>query len=293
MFLERFDNYLRYEKRFSVHTINAYQRDLNQFKEFLALSELSFESASYGDLRSWIVDQLESKSDPSSINRKLSSVRSFYKFLIREDLIKHNPALQVKSLKVPRRLPVVIEETGLNNLLDSEDVFEQGFEGLRDKLVIELLFGTGIRLAELLFIKEGDVDIYERQIRIFGKRKKERIVPVPVSLMTLLKDYIKEKQLQHFDNSAGILIVTKTGTPAYPQLIYRVVKKYLTYITTNKKKSPHVLRHSFATGLLNKGADLNAVKELLGHSSLAATQIYTHNSVERLKTIYKQAHPKA
>jgi len=293
MFLERFDNYLRYEKRFSVHTINAYQRDLNQFKEFLTLSELSFESASYGDLRSWIVDQLESKSDPSSINRKLSSVRSFYKFLIREDLIKHNPALQVKSLKVPRRLPVVIEETGLNNLLDSEDVFEQGFEGLRDKLVIELLFGTGIRLAELLFIKEGDVDIYERQIRIFGKRKKERIVPVPVSLMTLLKDYIKEKQLQHFDNSAGILIVTKTGTPAYPQLIYRVVKKYLTYITTNKKKSPHVLRHSFATGLLNKGADLNAVKELLGHSSLAATQIYTHNSVERLKTIYKQAHPKA
>lgn len=293
MFIERFTNYLQYEKRFSAHTISAYLQDLQQFQKFLFQSELNFVDAKHHDIRSWIVDLLDKQAEPRSVQRKLSTLRTFYKFLQREMLLDANPALQVKAPRVSKRLPVFIEDTSLNSLLDNKEVFSDGFEGLRDQVVIELLFGTGIRLAELITLSDADINIYEQTIKVFGKRSKERIIPVNVSLMKLMKKYIDEKSSQNFQNLSQKLLVTSEGKSAYPKLIYRIVNKYLAYISTNEKKSPHVLRHSFATSLLNKGADLNAIKELLGHASLAATQVYTHNSVERLKTIYKQAHPKA
>ncbi|MEJ6982170.1 tyrosine-type recombinase/integrase [Pedobacter sp. P351] len=293
MFIERFTNYLHYEKRFSAHTLSAYIQDLHQFQKFLFLSEIDLASARHHDIRSWMVELLDAKTEPRTVQRKLSTLRTFYKFLQREMLIDSNPALQVKAPKISKKLPVFIEDSSMNNLLDDKNVFTGDFEGLRDQLVMELLFGTGIRLSELLILSEGDVNIYEQTIKVFGKRSKERIIPVNVTLIRLLEVYIKQKSAENFQNLSQKLIVTSEGKPAYSKLIYRIVNKYLAYISSNQKKSPHVLRHSFATSLLNKGADLNAIKELLGHASLAATQVYTHNSVERLKTIYKQAHPKA
>ena len=254
---------------------------------------MDFDAVKHHDIRSWIVDLLDKQTEPRSVQRKLSTLRTFYKFLQREMLVEANPTLQVKAPRVSKKLPVFIEDSNLNSLLDNAEMFGEGFEGLRDRVVLELLFGTGIRLAELITLSDADVNLYEQTIKVFGKRSKERIIPVNVSLMKLLKQYIEEKSKQNFQNLSQKLLVTSEGKAAYPKLIYRIVNKYLAYISTNEKKSPHVLRHSFATSLLNKGADLNAIKELLGHASLAATQVYTHNSVERLKTIYKQAHPKA
>jgi len=293
MFIERFTNYLKYEKRFSAHTVSAYLQDLHQFEVFLSLSNSDFSVATHDDIRSWMVEMLDKNREARSIQRKLSSLRTFYKFLEREMLVGNNPSRLVKAPKAPRRLPVFVEDKNVNELLDSNDIFSDNFEGLRDRVVLELLFGTGIRLAELVMLKDQDINKYEQTIRVFGKRSKERIIPLNVSLMKLLKHYIIEKSGQNFDNFSESLLVTSEGKPAYPKLIYRIVNKYLSQVSTNKKTSPHVLRHSFATSLLNKGADLNAIKELLGHSSLAATQVYTHNAAERLKTIYKQAHPKA
>ncbi|HEX8378348.1 MAG TPA: tyrosine-type recombinase/integrase [Pedobacter sp.] len=293
MFIERFNNYLQYEKRFSAHTISAYLKDLHQFQNFLSQSNTELESAQHLEIRSWVVHLLDNKTEARSVQRKLSSLRTFYKFLQREMLIEVNPTFQVKAPKIPKRLPVFVEDSKMNTLLDTAEIFSNDFEGLRDRLVVELLFGTGMRLAELVTLTNGDVNTYEQSIKVFGKRSKERIIPVNAPLMDLLAEYIKEKTNQKFSNLSSALIVTSEGKAAYPKLIYRIVNKYLSQISTHQKRSPHVLRHSFATSLLNKGADLNAIKELLGHASLAATQIYTHNSVERLKTIYKQAHPKA
>jgi integrase/recombinase XerC len=240
-----------------------------------------------------MVDLMERQKESKTIHRKLSALRSYYKFLMRENAVEVNPVLQIQPPKIPKRLPVFIEETKLNDLLDNREVFAADFNGLQARLIIELLFGTGIRLAELISLKESDVNMYEQNIRVLGKRNKERIIPVNVSLMSLIRQYVREKKDQKFCNNSASLIVTKEGKQAYPQLIYRIVKEYISLISTHDKKSPHVLRHSFATSLLNRGADINAIKELLGHASLAATQVYTHNSVERLKSIYKQAHPKA
>lgn len=293
MFVERFIQYLQFEKRFSPHTIVAYKKDLQQFSEFLISHELDFASVRHQHIRSWMVELMDDTMGAKTIHRKLSTLRSFYKFLIRENLAESNPTLQVRAPKIPKRLPVIIEESKLNNLLDSTEVFTDDFNGLQERLIIELLFGTGIRLAELLSLKESDINTYEQNIRVLGKRNKERIIPVNISLMNLIKQYIHEKKDQKFYNNSLTLIVTKEGKAAYPKFIYRIVKKYISLISTHDKKSPHVLRHTFATSLLNHGADINAIKELLGHASLAATQVYTHNSIERLKSIYKQAHPKA
>jgi integrase/recombinase XerC len=293
MFLERFIQYLQFEKRFSSHTISAYKKDLQQFSEFIKLSDLNFQSVRHPHVRSWMVELMDDSNEAKTIHRKLSALRSFYKFLSRESLVDSNPTLQVKAPKIPKRLPVTIEESKLNNLLDDQETFGDDFNGLQERLVIELLFGTGIRLTELLTLKEGDIDIYEQHIRVLGKRNKERIIPVNASLMNLIRQFAREKKDQNFHNNSSALFVTKEGKSAYPKLIYRIVKKYISLISTHDKRSPHILRHTFATSLLNNGADINAIKELLGHASLAATQVYTHNSVERLKSIYKQAHPKA
>ena len=300
MFTERFIRYLQFEKRYSPHTISAYQKDLDQFAGFLSSLEIEIQEASHIQIRSWMVDMMDKGADSRSINRKGSTLRSFYKFLLRERAVSSNPMMKIQSLKTAKRLPVVVEEKKLGIWLDQASARNlqaasevNHFAGVRDLLVVEILFGTGIRSAELIALKESDVDVYNRQIKVLGKGNKERLIPVNDTLLGLMKEYIEIKKTKNFDNNTGTLIVTNTGNITYPKLIYRIVKSCLTNISTNDKKSPHVLRHTFATSLLNNGADLNAIKELLGHASLAATQVYTHNSVERLKSIYKQAHPKA
>ncbi|MDO8994905.1 tyrosine-type recombinase/integrase [Daejeonella sp.] len=293
MFIEQFIQYLQFEKRFSPLTVTAYQKDLNQFLVFLALSESGLLNVTHQQVRSWMVALMDQGNEAKTINRKISSLRSFYKFLQRNDLIKTNPMTQVRAPKIPKRLPVVITEQKMDTLLDGGFDFRDGFSGLRDRLIIELLYGTGIRLAELVGLKDEDVDTYEQQIRVLGKRNKQRIIPVHSSLAKLIADYKFQKLSQNFDNKSKTLIVTDSGRDVYPKFVYRTVRTVLSIVSTHDKKSPHILRHSFATSLLNRGADLNAIKELLGHSSLAATQVYTHNSVEKLKAIYKQAHPKA
>lgn len=302
MLVSNFLTYLQHEKRYSPHTVQAYQKDLLQFEAFMQKEfELSLVAVQPTHVRSFMVNLLDHQMAESTVKAKLSTLRSFYKHLLREKAIKTSPMTLVKSPKVPKRLPVFIEESKMDRLLDGyetedgkkNEFFDDSFGSQRDKLVVELLFGTGMRLAELLALKERDVDFYEGAIKVLGKRNKERIIPLHSALAKQVKLYIELKLLQNFDNKSEALIVTKSGVGAYPKLIYRIVARYLTYISTQDKKSPHVLRHSFASSLLNKGADLNAIKELLGHASLAATQVYTHNSIERLKSIYKQAHPKA
>lgn len=293
MFIERFIRYLKFEKRFSPHTVTAYQNDLNQYSDFAESLECDMLSVTHQHVRSWTVELMDQGNEAKTINRKISSLRSFYKFLQREGLLASNPMTQVRAPKIPGRLPVVITEQKMDILLDGQNVFSDDFPGLRDRLVIELLYGTGIRLAELVNLSDHDINIYEQQIKVLGKRNKERIIPINSSLAKLIGDYKLQKLRANFDNKASSLIVTNEGKDAYPKLIYRIVKSVLSLISTHDKKSPHILRHSYATSLLNRGADLNAIKELLGHSSLAATQVYTHNSIEKLKSIYKQAHPKA
>jgi integrase/recombinase XerC len=295
MVLERFIQYIQYEKRYSPHTVSAYQSDLEQFFKFLDHSELTITDPAqitYQHIRSWMVHLMENKT-ARSVNRKIATLRKYFKFLLREGVITHNPASKLQSPKMVKHLPVVVEDEKLNALLNNEEIFTNDFAGTRDKLIIEILFGTGIRLAELVGLKEQDVNFYDGTIKVLGKRNKERIIPINNELKILLQQYSELKKSENFHNNSLTLIVTNKGTEAYPKFIYLIVQRYLSHISTQDKKSPHVLRHTFATSLLNRGADLNAIKELLGHANLSATQVYTHNSVERLKFIYKQAHPKA
>jgi integrase/recombinase XerC len=295
MFLARFIQYIKFEKRYSPHTVSAYQSDLDQFFKFLNDPDQTVthpNEISYQHIRNWMV-HLMSDMTARSVNRKIATLRKYFKFLLREGLITDNPTSKIQSPKNLKHLPVVVEEAKLSAMLNDGEVFSDDFEGLRDKLIIETLFGTGIRLAELVGLKEQDINIYEGTIKVLGKRNKERIIPVNHELKLLLEKYVDLKKNQNFNNNSVTLIVTNKGSDVYPKFIYLIVQKYLSYISTQDKKSPHVLRHTFATSLLNRGADLNAIKELLGHANLNATQVYTHNSVERLKSIYKQAHPKA
>jgi len=292
MFLEQFIKYLTFEKRYSQHTIIAYKNDIIQYQQHLTSLQTEIQLANHQNIRSWIINLMDNSLDAKSINRKISTLRSFYKFLQKEKVITDNPVQKVLAPKTAKKLPVFITDDKLTTLLDSNS-FSNDFEGLRDKLVLELLFGTGIRLSELLGLKTSNVYLNEKTIKVLGKRNKERIIPINLTLTDLLNHYIVEKNNQDYSNNLEVLIVTNTGAKGYSKLIYRIVQKYLSLISTHEKKSPHILRHSFATSLLNKGADINAIKDLLGHANLAATQIYTHNSIERLKSIYKQAHPKA
>jgi integrase/recombinase XerC len=294
MFLERFINYIQYEKRYSAHTVSAYKSDLDQFFKFLNPSGQEIAHPSqivYHDIRNWMVSLVDEKLTARSINRKVAALRKYFKFLVQEQLIEKNPASKLQTPKISKHLPIVVEDKKLVQLLDNPDVFDETFASVRDKLILELLFGTGIRLAELVGLKE--TDIYNGTIKVLGKRNKERIIPLNRELVQLLDKYLELKKGEIFHNNSVTLIVTNKGADAYAKFIYLIVQKYLSYISTQNKKSPHVLRHTFATSLLNNGADLNAIKELLGHANLSATQVYTHTSVERLKSIYKQAHPKA
>ena len=290
---QSFLNFLKFEKRYSIHTINAYSHEIDTYVSFLESQNLALEHATFRDVRAYLSQLREDGRQASSINRSISSLRSYYKFLLREGLVTTSPMVLIHALKTGKKLPVVIEQDKMVDLLDKGHTQRNDFEQARDFVVLELLFGTGIRLSELLNIKERDIDTYNRRVLILGKRNKERLVPIHQTLMEEITQYLKLKYTQEFKNNSSHLIVTNVGKQAYPKLIYRIVQHYLAQITTQKKRSPHVLRHSFASTLLNNGADLNAIKELLGHAGLAATQVYTHNSVERLKTVYKQAHPKA
>lgn len=293
MVVEEFLRYLEFEKRYSQHTIISYKNDLEQFSQYCSTTfELeSITQATDTVIRSWIVSFLELDIEPSSIQRKISALKSFYKFCRQQEYIVVNPTVNLTLPKKKKRLPVFVEEKGMDNLF-SQIEFPEGFEGTRDKLMLEMFYQTGIRLSELINLKTIDVDLYNSSIRVLGKRNKERIVPFSQPLKTLIQDYLNVKNKLPV-NESNTLFVTEKGIKLYPKLVYNTVKNYLSLITSITKKSPHILRHTFATHMLNNGADLNSIKELLGHSSLAATQVYTHNSFEKLKSIYNQAHPRA
>ncbi len=293
MLIKEFVNFLLVEKRYSPYTISSYGIDLLQFENFIKEIKKDLLIVESTDIRAFVVFLMDSGISARAVQRKLSSLRSFYRYLLKVKKINYSPLLLIKAPKVRKSLPVFISEKKINALLDNQNAFEIGFLGVRDKLIIELLFGTGIRLSELINLKEFDYFFYEEQIKVLGKRKKERIIPLHDELKNSINVYLKLKENYNFINKSDKLIVNNKGADATPSFIYKVVNKYLSLVTTQDKKSPHVLRHSFASSLLNRGADLNSIKDLLGHSSLATTQIYTHNSVERLKKIYKQAHPKA
>ncbi|WP_421764009.1 tyrosine-type recombinase/integrase [Ekhidna sp.] len=290
--VETFLKYLSFEKRYSKHTVAAYQKDLQQFSEFLAsdFEIVNLQEVLHPYIRSWVVHLMDQGLSPKTVNRKIATLKSFYKFLLAREYISVNPTTQIKPLKTEKDLPAFIKEEEITNLLDRVE-FANDFAGKRDHLILELLYGTGIRLAELQGLKESDINSYEKTIRVLGKRSKERIIPISNSLIHLITDYKKSKS--QMGMMGDRLLLTDKGDFLYPMFIYRKVKKYLNAVTTLSKKSPHVMRHTFATHLLNKGADLNAVKDLLGHTSLAATQVYTHNSIEKLKAAFDQAHPKA
>ena len=293
MLEKEFIRFLQIEKRYSEHTVIAYKHELEMFQSFLNREGLTVQDIVYRDLRHYFAQMVESGKNASSVNRSMSSMRTYFKFLQREECIAKNPMTLIKALKTAKKLPVVVEKEKLVRLLDQMGQEQDGFESCRDYMVMELLFGTGIRLAGLLKIKEQDIDFFNKNILILGKRNKERLVPINNLLLKELKNYLQQKATQFVDTNNSLLIVTKEGKPAYAKLIYAIVHRQLTLISTQGKRSPHILRHTFATALLDNGADLNAIKELLGHAGLAATQVYTHNSAERLKSIYKQAHPKA
>ncbi len=285
--VQSFLNYIQFEKRYSAHTIESYTNDLSQFTDFLLPYEKEITSANHLDIRNWMVSMMESRMTPRSINRKVSTLKSFFKFLLRRGEIKKSPLAKVQTPKSSKRLPVFVETTGIDKLLHQIE-FPEGYQGALDRMVIEIFYGTGIRRSELLNLKLTDFDAYSAQIKVLGKGNKERIIPIHHELRDSINHFISKKPVP------GIYLLSddsgKKLTAAY---VYKAVKHYLNLVTTVDKKSPHTLRHTFATHLMNNGADINAVKELLGHSSLAATQIYTHNTIDKLKNIYKQAHPKA
>lgn len=292
--LNTFWKYLEFEKRYSHHTLVSYQNDLNQFSKFLESQYQAHDllKAEHRHIRAWIVSLMQEKINPKSINRKIISLRAFYKFAISREAINQNPTQKIKALKVSKDLPQFVQEKEMDNLLNLID-FSDDFEGCRDALIMELLYGTGIRLSELIGLKYSDFNIQSKTIRVLGKGNKERVIPFHNKILTRLNIYISHKNKMFSGNGNTALIVSNNGNEAYPMMINRITKKYLNQVTTISKTSPHVLRHTFATHLLNKGADLNAVKDLLGHSSLAATQDYTHNSLDKLKKVFDQAHPKA
>ncbi|MCP4551930.1 MAG: tyrosine-type recombinase/integrase [Bacteroidetes bacterium] len=290
--VEKFIQYIRFEKRFSSHTIKAYKTDLDQFYDFLSTNYeiLKIEDVDHHIIRSWIVVLIEASVSTRSVNRKLSSLKSYFRFLLKEGIHTKNPMQKVLPPKSSKRLPVFIDEDAMNILLDDIS-FGEEFNSKRDKLIIELLYFTGMRLNELINIKIEDINFINNSIKILGKRNKERIIPLNSMIVNSIKDYMELRTQEHA--SENYLFVTNSCKKLYAKLVYRVVNSYLGRVSTINKKSPHVLRHTFATHMLNNGADLNAIKEILGHTNLSATQIYTHNTIEKLKSVYNKAHPKA
>jgi integrase/recombinase XerC len=289
-----FLDYLRFQKRYSENTIISYENDLNSFFEFLFLeykiTDLKEITASI--VRTWLASLKENKCSSKTVNRKISSLKSFFKYQLKIKNLSISPVAAIASLKVSRKLPSFIQEKDLNTLL-KHDFFPETFAGKTDFLIFEILYQTGIRRNELIQLKESDVDKSSGIIKVLGKGNKERFIPVSNQLLNIIDEYILEKRKELSETTDNFLLVNKKGKKLDPKYIYTVVKENLSKVSTNERKSPHILRHSFATHLTNNGAEINAIKELLGHSSLAATQIYTNNSIEKLKEVYKRAHPKS
>ena len=302
MLRQSFENYLTYEKRYSFHTLEAYRNDLDGFYAFLEknyqIAENDTPQITHLQIRSWIIDLIGNGISTRSANRKLSTLRTYFKFLLKKKAVTVNPMKKVVAPKTNTKLPVFIEKQNILRQLDmvfqsSENNPVTQFKSLRDRLIVEILYSTGMRRAELIGLQEDSVDFYTQSITVLGKGNKERKVPFGASLERSLKSYLELKKTVFPGIVEESLLVTDKGVKLYPGFVYKVANKFLTLVSTVEKKSPHVLRHSFATHLANNGAELNAIKELLGHSSLASTQVYTHNTIEKLKDIHKQAHPKA
>ncbi len=290
-FINQFLNYLQVEKRYSIHTIEAYKSDLSQFLIYLTNleSDISVSEINYQHIRHWTACLIDAEVSTESVKRKISALKSFFKYLVKQNHVTSNPTSKIILPKKAKRLPVFISEEQLNELFNHV-TFEDNFNGLRDKLILDILYQTGVRRAELTHLKNTDVDLMNATIKVLGKRNKERLIPITLNLKRNLESYLNVKQELNLFNM--MLLVSEKDCALKEQAVYLLVKKHLAQVTTIQKKSPHVLRHSFATHLLNNGADISAVKELLGHSSLSATQIYTHNTIDKLKKSYKQAHPR-
>ena len=292
-YIQEFLDHLKFQKRYSRNTIVSYRNDLQVFFDFLQhqYGETPLPAISPGFVRSWLAGLKQDGLDSKSITRKVSSLKSFFKFQLRQQHIDVTPMTTIISPKIKKRLPQFVEKEDMGTLLRDVE-FPNDWNGRTQHLLIRLFYNTGIRQAELMGLKEMQVDLQNRSIKVLGKGNKERIVPVSEELLKALSDYMNNKEVGFEGADREYLLVNARGRKLYPRYVYDTVKKYLGLVTTIDKKSPHVLRHSFATHLMNNGADLNAVKELLGHSSLAATQVYTHNTIEKLKDIHKKAHPK-
>lgn len=292
--IQPFLSYLTFQKRYSQHTILSYQNDLIGFFDFI---ESQFGSTAVEDIRptfvrSWLAGLKESGMESKSLNRKISSLKSFFKYQLKQGSLATSPMATIISPKVKKRLPQFVAEKDINTLFNYVE-FPDNWEGTTHRLILALFYNTGMRQGELVNLKESQVDKSNSNIKVLGKGNKERVLPVSKELMGLIQQYMNDKKKINDQFNSEILLVNSKGKRLYPKYIYNAVRHYLSAVTTIEKKSPHILRHTFATHLMNNGADLNAVKELLGHSSLAATQIYTHNTIEKLKDVYKKAHPKA
>jgi len=293
--MTRIDDFLRYlqaEKRYAVHTIKAYKNDLNQFHAFCQETDREGMDLHFRVIRSWVVSLMDSGYSSRTVHRKLSSLRTYCNYLIKEGQLDSNPVERVLKPKLNKRVPAFVEEGKMDLLLDEYD-FGEGFVGTRNRLVLDLLYQTGMRRSELIGLETGSINREGKSVKVMGKRGKERIIPVGDELLASVEKYLVERSAVMADKAGDSLIVTEKGGAAYDKLVYRIVNNYLSMVTTLDKKSPHVLRHTFATHMLNRGADLNAIKELLGHANLSATQVYTHNTYKKLKSIYNQAHPRA
>ncbi|MEI6124587.1 MAG: tyrosine-type recombinase/integrase [Bacteroidota bacterium] len=295
--LQQFLQYLEFEKRYSRYTVISYRTDLVQFSDYIKeqYELLDINKATHVMVRSWFVSLLENKISPRTINRKKTTLKTYFKFIRRQGICSENPLNKVMPIKTSKRLPNFIAEDKMIEMLDHPIVKSADeFIILRDHLILEMFYATGMRLSELVYLKEPDIDLYNLTIKVLGKRNKERLIPFTNRMKIIIDDYLEAKHNKtwKFDDE-NYFFITSTGKKVYQKLVYRLVKYYLSAITTKDKKSPHVLRHTFATHMLNHGADLNSIKEILGHANLSATQIYTHNTIEKLKTVYKQAHPKA
>lgn len=292
--LHAFISYLSLEKNYSVHTVKAYQRDIEEFASFCLkeYATANIDDVNYSLIRSWIVSLVNKSISNRSINRKIASLKAFYRFLQRIEKITTNPLAKHKALKTAKKIEVPFSELEMQKVLQQIS-FENDFEGHRDKLMIELLYTTGIRRAELINLKLQDVDLSRNTILVLGKRNKERIVPLLSSTGQLFVSYFSERKNLDRICDQSFVFLSKAGVKIYETLVYRVINRYLSEVSSKVKKSPHILRHTFATHLLNKGADLNSVKELLGHSSLASTQVYTHNSIAELKKVHSASHPRS
>ena len=289
---QKFLDYLALEKRYSLHTIKAYKADLSLLSDYLdEVYSITINRANHSMIRSWLVHEINRGNSPRTVNRKITTLKSFYKFAVKEEAIKINPTLRLSSTKTSKSIPSFVTVDEMNKLLD-KTIFTDDYTGKRDRLIVEIFYSTGIRLSELINIKFKDIDFSKKQLKVLGKRNKERIIPLTKELVNSLNNFTEIRNSMSVKNDSYLLLTDK-GKKLNPTLVYKTMNKLISDVTSLKKTSPHVLRHTFATHMLNNGADLNVIKELLGHASLSATEVYTHNSIDKLKKVFNNAHPRA